>query len=139
MKSILRKLKLSYLLRRSLERGGQPIALSGKALEILAVLLERRGEVVDKNDLMRQVWPDTAVEENNITVAISALRKALGETPPTGKWIVTDTRPRLQFRWPGRVSTPSLRCHSAVQRPESGWQERVPGPWTGRRCNHAPG
>ena len=77
------------LLRRSLERDGQPIALSGKALEILAVLLERRGEVVDKNDLMRQVWPDTAVEENNITVAISALRKALGETPPAAKWIVT--------------------------------------------------
>ena len=59
------------LLRRSLERDGQPIALSGKALEILAILLERRGEVVDKNDLMRQVWPDTTVEENNITVAIS--------------------------------------------------------------------
>jgi DNA-binding winged helix-turn-helix (wHTH) protein/TolB-like protein len=77
------------LLRRSLERSGQPIALSGKALEILAVLLERRGEVVDKNDLMRQVWPDTAVEENNITVAISALRKALGETAPTARWIVT--------------------------------------------------
>ena len=77
------------LLRRSLERDGQPIALSGKALEILAVLLERRGEVVEKNDLMRQVWPDTAVEENNITVAISALRKALGETPPAAKWIVT--------------------------------------------------
>ncbi len=77
------------LLRRSLERDGQPIALSGKALEILAVLLGRRGEVVDKNDLMRQVWPDTAVEENNITVAISALRKALGETPHSAKWIVT--------------------------------------------------
>ena len=76
------------LLRRSLERNGQPIALSGKALEILAVLLERRGEVVDKDDLMRQVWPDTVVEENNITVAISALRKALGETP-TARWIVT--------------------------------------------------
>ena len=74
--------------RRSLERDGQPIALSGKALEILAVLLERRGEVVDKDDLMRQVWPDTAVEENNITVAISALRKALGETP-SSKWIAT--------------------------------------------------
>ena len=76
-------------LRRTLERDGQPIALSGKALEILAVLLERRGEVVDKNDLMRQVWPDTAVEENNITVAISALRKALGDTPATAKWVVT--------------------------------------------------
>jgi DNA-binding winged helix-turn-helix (wHTH) protein/TolB-like protein/Tfp pilus assembly protein PilF len=77
------------LLRRSLERDGQPIALSGKALEILAILLERRGEVVDKDDLMRQVWPDTAVEENNITVAISALRKALGESASATKWIVT--------------------------------------------------
>jgi DNA-binding winged helix-turn-helix (wHTH) protein/TolB-like protein/Tfp pilus assembly protein PilF len=77
------------LLRRSLERDGQPIALSGKALEILAILLERRGDVVDKDDLMRQVWPDTAVEENNITVAISALRKALGETASATKWIVT--------------------------------------------------
>ncbi len=77
------------VLRRSLERDGQPIALSGKALEILAILLERQGEVVDKDDLMRQVWPDTAVEENNITVAISALRKALGETASATKWIVT--------------------------------------------------
>jgi TolB-like protein len=41
------------------------------------------------NDLMRQVWPDTAVEENNITVAISAQRKALGETPSAAKWIAT--------------------------------------------------
>jgi DNA-binding winged helix-turn-helix (wHTH) protein/TolB-like protein len=77
------------VLRRSLEREGEPVPLSGKALEILAVLLERRGEVVDKNDLMRLVWPDTAVEENNITVAISALRKALGETPASPRWIVT--------------------------------------------------
>src|SRR5712671_6145822 len=77
------------VLRRSLEREGQPVALSGKAFEILIVLLEQRGEVVDKDALMRQVWRDTAVEENNITVAISALRKALGETPATPKWIVT--------------------------------------------------
>src|SRR6266404_3146045 len=75
--------------RRSLERDGQAVALSGKAFEILRVLLEQRGEVVDKDALMRQVWPDTAVEENNITVAISALRKALGETPANPKWIVT--------------------------------------------------
>ena len=64
------------VLRRSLEREGQPVALSGRAFEILVVLLEQRGEVVDKDALMRQVWPDTAVEENNITVAISALRRA---------------------------------------------------------------
>src|SRR6267378_7529133 len=75
--------------RRSLERDGQAVALSGKAFEILRVLLEQRGEVVDKDALMRQVWPDTAVEENNITVAISSLRKALGETPANPRWIVT--------------------------------------------------
>jgi DNA-binding winged helix-turn-helix (wHTH) protein/TolB-like protein/lipopolysaccharide biosynthesis regulator YciM len=77
------------VLRRSVEREGQPVALSGKAFDILVVLLEQRGEVVDKDALMRQVWPDTAVEENNITVAISALRKALGETRASRKWIVT--------------------------------------------------
>ena len=77
------------VLRRSLEREGQPVALTGKALEVLVVLLERKGEVVDKDALMHHVWPDTAVEENNITVAISALRKALGETPSAPKWIVT--------------------------------------------------
>jgi DNA-binding winged helix-turn-helix (wHTH) protein/TolB-like protein/Tfp pilus assembly protein PilF len=74
--------------RRSVEREGQPVAFSGKAFEILVVLLEQRGEVVDKDALMRHVWPDTAVEENNITVAISTLRKALGETPASPKWIV---------------------------------------------------
>ena len=77
------------VLRRSLEREGQAVALSGKAFEILRVLLEQRGEVVDKDALMRQVWPDTAVEENNITVAISSLRKALGETPASPKRILT--------------------------------------------------
>ena len=77
------------VLRRPLEREGQPVALSGKAFEILVVLIEQRGEVVDKDALMRQVWADTIVEENNITVAISALRKALGETPASPKWIVT--------------------------------------------------
>src|SRR5712691_9623034 len=77
------------VLRRSVEGEGQTVAFSGKAFDILVVLLEQRGEVVDKDALMRQVWPDTAVEENNITVAISALRKALGETPASPKWIVT--------------------------------------------------
>ena len=95
------------LLRRSLERDGKPIALSGKALEILAILLERRGEVVEKDDLMRQVWPDTAVEENNITVAISALRKALGETASATKWIVTI--PGRGYSFAGLAASQPLR------------------------------
>ncbi len=94
------------LVRRSLERDGRPIPLSGKALEILAVLLERRGEVVDKNELMRQVWPDTTVEENNITVAISALRKALNDTP-AAKWIVTT--PGRGYSFVGQAASQPLR------------------------------
>src|SRR5450755_1737838 len=77
------------LRRRALERDGTPIALSGKAFEILVALLERRGEILDKDTLMKIVWPDTVVEENNLTVNISWLRKALGETPQAAQYILT--------------------------------------------------
>jgi DNA-binding winged helix-turn-helix (wHTH) protein len=75
--------------KRILERDGTPVALSGKAFEILVALLNRAGEVVDKETLMREVWPDTAVEDNNLTVNISWLRKALGEAPNDPRFIVT--------------------------------------------------
>src|SRR5579864_2769840 len=75
--------------RRVLERDGAPVVLTGKAFEILTALLERRGEIVDKVSLMKAVWPDTTVEENNLTVNISWLRKALGETPNDPQYILT--------------------------------------------------
>jgi DNA-binding winged helix-turn-helix (wHTH) protein len=53
--------------KRVLERDGEPVALSGKAFEILTALVKRPGEIVDKETLMREVWPDTAVEDNNLT------------------------------------------------------------------------
>ena len=64
--------------RRILERDGQPIPLSGKAFEILLVLLRHPGELVEKEVLMREVWPGTAVEENNLTVNISGLVQVSG-------------------------------------------------------------
>ena len=97
-------------LRRSFEREGQPIAISGKAFEILVVLLRQRGEVVDKDALMRQVWPDTVVEENNITVAISALRKGLAETPSSPKWIVTI--PGRGYNFVGEVNCLSAKVET---------------------------
>ena len=83
--------------RRLLERGGASIPLSGRAFEILAALLEHRGEVVDKDTLMKLVWPDTAVEENNLTVNMSWLRKALGETPADPQYILTITGRGYRF------------------------------------------
>ena len=58
--------------------GGQPIALTAKAFDLLVTLVRRSGHLVSKDDLLRAVWPDTIVEEVNLTVNISALRKALG-------------------------------------------------------------
>ncbi|MCI0391746.1 MAG: tetratricopeptide repeat protein [Acidobacteria bacterium] len=56
---------------------------------MLLVLVEARGQVLDKDELMRRIWPDTIVEESNITVYISTLRKELGENPREHRYIVT--------------------------------------------------
>ena len=63
---------------RRLSRAGDSVPLTPKAFETLAVLVERRGKVVDKAELLKLVWPDTFVEENNLNQNISALRKAFG-------------------------------------------------------------
>lgn len=64
---------------RTLFGQDQAVPLSPKAFDLLFALLRRAGRIVDKEDLMREVWPETFVEENNLTVNISALRKALGK------------------------------------------------------------
>ena len=75
--------------QRVLLRDGKPVQLTAKAFELLLVLIEQGGSVVEKDDLMSKVWPDTFVEENNLTVNMSALRKALGETAGEGRYILT--------------------------------------------------
>ena len=65
--------------RRELSSGGSRVELGGRAFDILCVMAAANGETVSKDALMAQVWPDRVVEENNIEVHISALRKALRE------------------------------------------------------------
>jgi TolB-like protein len=69
---------------RSLSREGMPIWPGGRALDVLSVLASAVGETVSKDTLFDQVWPGLTVEENNLQVQISALRRALGEG-----WIAT--------------------------------------------------
>jgi DNA-binding winged helix-turn-helix (wHTH) protein/TolB-like protein/Flp pilus assembly protein TadD len=64
--------------RRSLTRGGASVTVTPKAFDLLVVLVERGGAVVTKDALMSALWPDTTVDENNLTFQISTLRKALG-------------------------------------------------------------
>jgi predicted ATPase/DNA-binding winged helix-turn-helix (wHTH) protein len=63
--------------RREVLAEGQPLALGGRAFDVLMALIEASGAVVDKNTLMNRVWPDRIVEENSLQAQISALRKAL--------------------------------------------------------------
>jgi len=67
----------------------EPVALMPKAFDTLRYLVEHAGEVVEKDELMSAVWPDTIVEENNLSQNISLLRKVLGERPGDHRYIVT--------------------------------------------------
>ncbi|MDE1179245.1 winged helix-turn-helix domain-containing protein [Paraburkholderia sp.] len=64
---------------RELRLNGEAIRIGSRAFEILLLLAEANGTLVSKDDIMRRVWPDTIVEENNLQVHISALRRALGD------------------------------------------------------------
>jgi len=64
--------------RQLLGPDARPLALGGRAFDVLVALVERAGELVAKDELIERVWPDVVVEENNLQVQVSALRKALG-------------------------------------------------------------
>jgi Tol biopolymer transport system component/DNA-binding winged helix-turn-helix (wHTH) protein len=72
-----------------LMRDGEAVPLGLKAFELLLFLIRHRGQVVKKDELLRQVWPDTVVEENNLVRHISALRKALDEHHHESHYILT--------------------------------------------------
>ncbi len=76
-------------MRRVLTRNGELIALNPKAFDLLLELVSNRGHVVTKDVLLERVWPGQFVEENNLTVHISALRKAFGEKKGENRFIVT--------------------------------------------------
>ena len=75
--------------REILLRGGKPVPLTRKTFQILLVLVQHQNETVSKDDLMKAVWPDTFVEEGNLTRHIFMLRKALGESPQDHRTILT--------------------------------------------------
>ena len=87
---------------RILLREGELVPLTPKVFDILITLVEHRGQVVAKDDLMKRVWPSTYVEEGNLTQNISLLRKALGETPGGVQFI--ETVPRRGYRFVGDIA-----------------------------------
>ena len=99
-------------------RDGRPVAANHKGIRLLATLLRTPGEIVDKATLMDAAWPDTAVEESNLSVQIAALRKLLGVAHDGSEWIATV--PRIGYRFTGLVSDAdgqSEKATAAVSRP----------------------
>jgi DNA-binding winged helix-turn-helix (wHTH) protein/Tfp pilus assembly protein PilF len=88
--------------RGLLTHGAQCLALSPKALEVLAVLVKNAGHVVSKDDLLDIIWPDTPVEEGNLAVHVFALRRALEEFDDTAAYI--ETIPKRGYRFAVPIS-----------------------------------
>ena len=83
-------------------RDGKPVPVAPKSFEILVALIQSNGRLLTKNELMAQVWPDSFVEEANLAINISALRKLLGEAPGGKQYI--ETVPKRGYRFVAPVT-----------------------------------
>ena len=92
--------------RRRLLRNGTRVPLTPKAFDTLLHLVQRNGEILEKEELMRAIWPDTVVEENNLNQNISALRRVLSERRGQPEYILTV--PGRGYRFVGKVETVKL-------------------------------
>ena len=90
--------------QRLLFRDGETVQLGPKAIDTLHVLIERRGRVVEKAELMRLVWPDTVVEDVGLARNVSLLRKALGGDDAESPYI--ETIPRRGYRFTAAEAPP---------------------------------
>jgi TolB-like protein/DNA-binding winged helix-turn-helix (wHTH) protein/Flp pilus assembly protein TadD len=88
----------------TLQRSDRTIPLPPKAFELLVLLVKRNGELLTKQELLNALWPDTFVEENNLTQYVSMLRKLLGEGAREDQKYI-ETVPRLGYRFVANVRT----------------------------------
>jgi TolB-like protein/DNA-binding winged helix-turn-helix (wHTH) protein/tetratricopeptide (TPR) repeat protein len=112
--------------QRRLFRAGDSVPLTPKAFDTLAVLVERQGRIVEKAELLKLVWPDAFVEENNLTQNISALRKAFGDQG------YIETIPRRGYRF--MIAVEAVSASDAlppVQTERVAAGRRFPGTWVG--------
>jgi TolB-like protein/Tfp pilus assembly protein PilF len=96
----------------ALLRDGAPVALGQRAMALLQLLAQNRGKAVSKAALMDRGWPGISVEEGNLTVQISALRKALGKDDSGRDWIVTI--PRVGYQLAAKSDAIAAKIEAAV-------------------------
>src|ERR1700727_2842201 len=103
--------------RRLLLEGDKPVRLGGRAFDILSALVERAGEVVGKEELIARAWPQTSVEEANLKIQVSALRRALGDGQGDNRYVVTVVGRGYNFVAPIRKEAPSRASLSPIVAP----------------------
>ncbi|HEY6802090.1 MAG TPA: winged helix-turn-helix domain-containing protein [Pyrinomonadaceae bacterium] len=106
---------------RLLQRGSDPVPLTPKVFDTLLVLVENSGHVLEKNELMQQLWPDSFVEESSLTQNISLLRRALSDPGVEENYI--ETIPKRGYRFVGSVQERSEISNGnghAVEKVETG-------------------
>src|SRR4051794_34985990 len=89
--------------QRLLTKGSDVTPLAPKVFDTLLVLVESGGRILEKENLLKKLWPDAFVEEGSLARNISTLRKALGESPHDPKYIVTV--PKRGYRFVAKVIT----------------------------------
>ena len=104
--------------RRLVTRGDQAVPLAPKTFELLLLLVQSPGRAFSKQELMTALWPDTFVEEANLSFQMSVLRKALGET--AAQWI--ETVPKHGYRFTADVRTSRLSNLSGTEGSPEGRQ-----------------
>jgi DNA-binding winged helix-turn-helix (wHTH) protein/Tol biopolymer transport system component len=118
---------------RELRRDGEVVPLTAKAFDTLVVLVRYRDRVVDKETLMKQVWPDAFVGDDSLTQNISVLRRALGDDPAQPQFIVTV--PRCGYRFAAPVVIPIVHDASGaavIETPEPTLSQSPPLSGDGR-------
>ena len=108
-------------------KGSEPVALEPKSMKVLLYLIENRGRLVTKEELLKSVWQDTFVTDNALTRTVAQIRKALGDDAKQGR--IIETVPRLGYRFiAGEAANPAS--------PEKTGDETVMTPPRDRRVMH---
>jgi TolB-like protein len=107
-----------FQFRRDLRGVLIPVAVGGRALDVLGVLVERHGEILSKAEIMAAVWPKAVVEEGNLTLQISALRRILDRGRAQGSCIQTVAR--RGYRFAAAVTRVEAEASQAAAIPEGG-------------------
>jgi DNA-binding winged helix-turn-helix (wHTH) protein len=106
--------------RRRLRAGGRPIKLTGQAIDLLCLLLERPGELITREEIERRLWPDRNVNfDHSLDVIVSRLRTVLGDRSPSPRYV--ETVPRRGYRFIQPVTErPEVRPSNAPR-----WRRRL--------------